>query len=171
MDTLVLTGALLMDGTGAEPVRGRAVVVEDGRITQVVEAGRAPRGRQIDLAGCTLLPGLINCHVHLCFGGEPDPVRAIRDEPHALTALKVLRRAQDTLEAGVTTVRDLGGRDYVELAVRRGIGEGVFPGPRILGAGKPVCMTGAMDTSWGARPTVPTTCGRRYASSSRPAQT
>jgi len=142
MDTLVLTGALLMDGTGAEPVRGRAVVVEDGRITQVVDAGRAPRGRQIDLAGCTLLPGLINCHVHLCFGGEPDPVRAIRDEPHALTALKVLRRAQDTLEAGVTTVRDLGGRDYVELAVRRGIGEGVFPGPRILGAGKPVCMTG-----------------------------
>src|SRR5262249_31644345 len=142
MDTLVLTGALLMDGTGAEPVRSRAVVVEDGRITQIVEAGRAPRGRQIDLAGCTLLPGLINCHVHLCFGGEPDPVRGIRDEPHALTALKVLRRAQDTLEAGVTTVRDLGGRDYVELAVRRGIGEGVFPGPRILGAGKPVCMTG-----------------------------
>src|SRR5499425_3075962 len=142
MDTLVLTGALLMDGTGAEPVRGRAVVVEDGRITQVVDAGRAPRGRQIDLAGCTLLPGLINCHVHLCFGGEPDPVRALRDQPHALTALKVLRRAQDTLEAGVTTVRDLGGRDYVELAVRRGIAEGLYPGPRILGAGKPVCMTG-----------------------------
>src|SRR5215813_4993518 len=142
MDTLVLTGAMLIDGTGAEPVRGRAVVVEGDRITQVVDAARAPRGRLIDLAGCTLLPGLINCHVHLCFGGEPDPVGAIRDEPHGLTALKVLRRAQDTLEAGVTTVRDLGGRDYVELAVRRGIAEGLYPGPRILGAGKPVCMTG-----------------------------
>ena len=171
MDTLVLTGALLIDGTGAEPVRGRAVVVEGDRITQVVDAARAPRGRQIDLAGCTLLPGLINCHVHLCFGGEPDPVGAIRGEPHALTALKVLRRAQDTLEAGVTTVRDLGGRDHVELAVRRGIGEGVFPGPRILGAGKPVCMTGGHGHFVGARPTVPTTCGKRCASSSRLAQT
>src|SRR5262249_62257402 len=134
MDTLVLTGALLMDGTGAEPVRGRAVVVEDGRITQVVDAGRAPRGRQIDLAGCTLLPGLINCHVHLCFGGEPDPVRAIRDEPHALTALKVLRRAQDTLEAGVTTGRDPGGRAYVEPAGRPRIAHGPSPAPRPLRA-------------------------------------
>ncbi|HTY77147.1 MAG TPA: amidohydrolase family protein [Candidatus Bathyarchaeia archaeon] len=142
MEPLVLVGASLIDGTGAEPVRGRAVVVEGDRITQVVDGARAPRGRRIDLAGCTLLPGLINCHVHLCFGGEPDPISAVRDEPPGLTALKVLRRAQETLETGVTTVRDLGGRDYVELAVRRAIAEGLYPGPRILGAGRPVCMTG-----------------------------
>ena len=142
MEPLVLVGASLIDGTGAEPVRGRAVVVEGDRITQVVDGARAPRGRCIDLAGCTLLPGLINCHVHLCFGGEPDPISAVRDEPPGLTALKVLRRAQETLETGVTTVRDLGGRDYVELAVRRAIAEGLYPGPRILGAGRPVCMTG-----------------------------
>jgi len=142
METLVLAGAFLIDGTGTEPVRGRSVVVEGDRITQVVDDARAPRGRRIDLAGCTLLPGLINCHVHLCFGAEADPVRALRDEPQGLTALKALRRAQETVEAGVTTVRDLGGRDYVELAVRRAIAEGLFPGPRILGAGRPVCMTG-----------------------------
>jgi imidazolonepropionase-like amidohydrolase len=142
METLVLVCASLIDGTGAEPVRGRAVVVEGDRITQVVDDARAPRGRRIDLSGCTLLPGLINCHVHLCFGAEADPVRALKDEPPALTALKALRRAQETVEAGVTTVRDLGGREYVELAVRRAIAEGLFPGPRILGAGRPVCMTG-----------------------------
>jgi imidazolonepropionase-like amidohydrolase len=142
METLVLVGASLIDGTGAEPVRGRAVVVEGDRITQVVDDARAPRGRRIDLSGCTLLPGLINCHVHLCFGAEADPVRALKDEPPALTALKALRRAQETVEAGVTTVRDLGGREYVELAVRRAIAEGLFPGPRILSAGRPVCMTG-----------------------------
>jgi imidazolonepropionase-like amidohydrolase len=142
METLVLVGATLIDGTGAEPVRGRAVVVEGDRITQVVHGARAPRGRRIDLSGFTLLPGLINCHVHLCFGAEADPVRALKDEPPALTALKVLRRAHETVEAGVTTVRDLGGREYVELAVRRAIAEGLFPGPRILGAGRPVCMTG-----------------------------
>lgn len=142
METLVLVGASLIDGSGAEPVRGRAVVVEGDRITQVVDDARAPRGQRIDLSGCTLLPGLINCHVHLCFGAEADPVRVMRDEPYALTALKVLRRAQETVEAGVTTVRDLGGRDYAEFAVRRAVAEGLFPGPRILGAGRPVCMTG-----------------------------
>jgi len=149
MDTLVLVGASLIDGTGAEPVRGRAVVVVGDRITQVVDDARAPRGRRIDLSGCTLLPGLINCHVHLCFGAEADPVRAMKDEPHALTALKALRRAQETVEAGVTTVRDLGGRDYAEFAVRRAIAEGLFPGPRILGAGRPVCMTGGHGNSIG----------------------
>jgi imidazolonepropionase-like amidohydrolase len=149
METLVLVGASLVDGSGAEPVRGRAVVVEGDRITQVVDDARAPRGRRIDLSGCTLLPGLINCHVHLCFGAEADPVRVMKDEPYALTALKVLRRAQETVEAGVTTVRDLGGRDYAEFAVRRAVADGLFPGPRILGAGRPVCMTGGHGNSIG----------------------
>jgi imidazolonepropionase-like amidohydrolase len=142
MESLVLMGASLIEGTGAEPVRGRAVVVEGDRIAQVVDEARAPRGRRIDLSGCTLLPGLINCHVHLCLGAEADPVRALLNEPAALTALKALRRARESVEAGVTTVRDLGGRDYVELSVRRAIAEGLFPGPRILAAGRVVCMTG-----------------------------
>src|SRR5258705_1221373 len=149
METLVLVGASLIDGSGTEPVRGRPVVVGGDRVTQVVDDARAPRGRRIDLSGCTLLPGLINCHVHLCFGAEANHDRVIKAEPHALTALKVLHRAQETVEAGVTTVRDLGGRDYAEFAVRRAIAEGLFPGPRILGAGRPVCMTGGHGNSIG----------------------
>ncbi|HET7874860.1 MAG TPA: amidohydrolase family protein [Methylomirabilota bacterium] len=142
METTVLIGASLIDGTGAEPVRGRAVVVEGGRIAEVVEEARAPRGPRVDLGGLTLLPGLINCHVHLCLGGEADPVRPLRDEPLALTTIKALVRARQTVAAGITTVRDLGGREYCELAVRRAIQEGVVSGPRILAAGRPVCMTG-----------------------------
>jgi imidazolonepropionase-like amidohydrolase len=141
-ETLVLSGARLIDGTGAEPVRGRSVVVEGGVITAVVDDARAPRGSGIDLAGHTLLPGLINCHVHLCLGAEPDPVRPLRDEPLALTAIKALVRARQTLDGGVTTVRDLGGREYVELSLRRAIQEGTVEGPRIVAAGRPVCMTG-----------------------------
>jgi imidazolonepropionase-like amidohydrolase len=141
-ETLVLHGARIIDGTGAEPVRGRAVVVEGGTITAVVDEARAPRGRGIDLAGHTLLPGLINCHVHLCFGAEADPVRPMREESLAMTAVKALLRARLTAEAGVTTVRDLGGRDYAEMAVRRAIQEGLVAGPRIVAAGRPVCMTG-----------------------------
>jgi len=141
-DTLVLSGARIIDGTGAEPVRGRSVVVENGIITAVVDEARAPRGTGVDLAGHTILPGLINCHVHLCLGAEADPVRPMREEPLALTAIKALLRARQTAEAGVTTVRDLGGREYVEIAVRRAIQEGWVAGPRIVAAGRPVCMTG-----------------------------
>jgi imidazolonepropionase-like amidohydrolase len=140
--TLVLSGARIIDGTGAEPVRGRSVVVEGGVITAVVDDARAPRGNGLDLAGYTLLPGLINCHVHLCFGAEADPVRPLREEPLALTAIKALLRARETARAGVTTVRDLGGREYAEIAARRAIQEGLIDGPRILAAGRPVCMTG-----------------------------
>jgi imidazolonepropionase-like amidohydrolase len=139
---LILTGALLLDGTGAEPERGRAVLVEDGRIARVVDEAQLPRGTRLDLAGCTLLPGLINCHVHLCLGAEADPVRPLRDETPAFTAIKAMARARETLAAGVTTVRDLGGHHYAELAVRRAIDEGVVAGPRIVAAGKVICMTG-----------------------------
>jgi imidazolonepropionase-like amidohydrolase len=141
-ETLVLSGARIIDGTGAEPVRGRSVVVEKGVIAAVVEDARAPRGNGVDLAGHTLLPGLINCHVHLCLGAEADPVRPLREEPLGLTAIKALLRARETARAGVTSVRDLGGREYVEIAVRRAIQEGLIDGPRILAAGRPVCMTG-----------------------------
>jgi imidazolonepropionase-like amidohydrolase len=141
-DTLVLSGARIIDGTGTEPVRGRSVVVENGVITAVVEDARAPRGNGVDLAGHTLLPGLINSHVHLCLGAEADPARAMREEPLALTAIKALLRARETARAGVTTVRDLGGREYAELAARRAIQEGLIDGPRIVAAGRPVCMTG-----------------------------
>ena len=141
-DTLVLSGARIIDGTGTEPVRGRSVVVEKGVITAVVEDARAPRGNGVDLAGHTLLPGLINSHVHLCLGAEADPARAMREEPLALTAIKALLRARETARAGVTTVRDLGGREYAELAARRAIQEGFIDGPRIVAAGRPVCMTG-----------------------------
>lgn len=142
MPTLVLAGAILIDGTGAEPVRGRAVVLEDGIISRVVSDADLPRGARVDLDGRALLPGLISSHVHLCFGAEADPVRAMREDALALTAIKAALRARRTLEAGVTTVRDLGGRDYCELSVRRAIGDGLLPGPRILAAGRPVCMTG-----------------------------
>ncbi len=142
MPPLILIGAAVIDGTGSEPVKGRAVVVEDGRIAGVVDEARAPRGERVDLAGHTLLPGLINCHVHLCLGAEPDPVRPLREEPLGLTAIKALARARQTVEAGVTTVRDLGGREYAELAVRRAVQDGLFAGPRILAAGRPICMTG-----------------------------
>ena len=138
----VLRGATLIDGTGAPPVRDRAVVVDDRRIAAIA-ADRPSRDEAVlDLGGLTLLPGLINCHVHLCLSGEADPARTLADETYAATVVSAVVRARRTVEAGVTTVRDLGGREYAEIAVRDGVRAGAIAGPRILCAGRAVCMTG-----------------------------
>jgi imidazolonepropionase-like amidohydrolase len=142
MDRTVLTGATLVDGSGAPPVAGQAVVVEGDRIEAVVPAREAPPGASLRLDGLTLLPGLINCHVHLCFGGEADPAAALQRDSYATTVIKAVLRARQTVEAGVTTVRDLGGRDYAELSVRDAVRAGMIPGPRVLAAGRGICITG-----------------------------
>jgi imidazolonepropionase-like amidohydrolase len=143
MDRLILSGATLIYGTGAEPVKGRAVVVEAGRISAVVPEGRHQADTTVlHLDGLTLLPGMINCHVHLCLGGEADPMKVLSEEPPAMTAIKAALRARQTVEAGVTTARDLGGRDGIALVVRDAVRAGLIAGPRILAAARGICMTG-----------------------------
>ena len=139
---MILRGATLIDGSGAPPVRDRAVVVDERRIGAIL-TDRGPHDEAVlDLGGLTLLPGLINCHVHLCLSGEADPSRTLTDETYAATVVSAVVRARRTVEAGVTTVRDLGGREYAELAVRDAVRAGVIPGPRVLCAGRAICITG-----------------------------
>jgi imidazolonepropionase-like amidohydrolase len=133
---------MLIDGTGAPPVRDRAVGVEQRRIVAVVADREVGDGTVIDLGGLTLLPGLVNCHTHLCLSGTADPARALQEEPFPTTVIHATVRARQTVEAGVTTIRDLGGREYAEIAVRDAVRAGLIPGPRILAAGRGVCMTG-----------------------------
>jgi len=143
VDRLILTGATRIYGADAEPVREHALVLEEARIKAVVPIGRHPTDAAVlDLEGLTLLPGLINCHVHLCLGGEADPARVLLEDPPALRAIKAVLRAKQTVEAGVTTVRDLGGVDGIALAVRDAIRARLIPGPRVLAAAKGICMTG-----------------------------
>jgi imidazolonepropionase-like amidohydrolase len=139
---MILRGATLIDGTGAPPQRDHAVVLENRRIVAIVP-DHAPRdGGVLDLGGLTLLPGLINCHVHLCLSGDADPSRTLADESYAATVVSAVVRARRTVEAGVTTVRDLGGHEYAEIAVRDAVRAGVIAGPRIVCAGRAVCITG-----------------------------
>jgi len=134
----------VIDGLGG--VRENAtVLVRDRTIAAVWDKRQAalPRGaRQIDGRGLTLLPGLMDCHVHLCLGGDADVVRTIREEAPGLTLLKAARFARVTLEAGFTTVRDLGFRDHAIFALKGAISHGLLPGPRILASGLAICMTG-----------------------------
>jgi imidazolonepropionase-like amidohydrolase len=138
----VFTNAVLLDCTGADPVQGATVVVEGDRIKDVLSkpgAGAMPgQVTTIDCKGKTLMPGLTDAHVHICAveGNITDQHRFL---PPSLLAAKALRRAEECLMQGFTTVRDAGGADY---GFREAITEGVYPGPRMLVSGNYISQTG-----------------------------
>ncbi|MCP3854422.1 MAG: amidohydrolase family protein [Actinomycetia bacterium] len=141
--SVLFIGGKVFDGFVA-PVDGLGVLVDGGRIERVRPAAEFEGfdGDTVDTSGGTLMPGLIDCHVHLCLGGEADP-RAMREGmPAAELALAALDRAQRTLAGGITAVRDCGGKDYIEFAVRDACNSGRQQGPTIRAAGRMICMTG-----------------------------
>ncbi len=132
----------VVDGLGRTLPRA-TVLVKGDRIAAVNDAKQlaAPRGAiRIDGRGLTLLPGLMDCHVHLCLGGDADVVQTIQQDDPSLTLLKASRHARRTLEAGFTTVRDVGFRDHSIFHLKHAIESGLLPGPRISAAGRAICV-------------------------------
>lgn len=144
---LISAGALI-DGTGAAPLRPGAVLIAGDRIRAVGSRLDAPADvTRIDFPDATITPGLIDCHVHLSDAGLADASVQDRD-PSALRVLRMAEHARRTLAAGFTAVRDLGGRDHLEFALRRAAHEGLVRTPRLILAGKIVSMTTAGASSW-----------------------
>ncbi len=143
MRQVLYAGGATFDGKEWFP-NGMAVLVEDARVKRVAKAAEFDgfAGEKVDTTGGTLMPGLIDCHVHLTLGGEGDPGTAQMKQNLAQCALASMKRAQETLAGGTVAVRDCGGRDYVDLAVRDAANRGDFLGPTVRAAGKLVCMTG-----------------------------
>jgi imidazolonepropionase-like amidohydrolase len=142
---VVLVPDRLIDTERGEVSTGRAVIVDDDRIADVVAVDEVPAGpRRIELVGQTLMPGLIDAHAHLI--GEADSGQgyaALVMRSGAQEAITGVRNARDTLLAGFTTVRDVGTfRAFVDVAVREGIEAGSFPGPRMMCAGAYVTCPG-----------------------------
>lgn len=142
---LILTNARLIDGTGAAPIEGASVVIRDGKVSAIHREGEqqgAPHLEAIDLQGRTLMPGLINAHIHIMMDAGPDPVSTQHRLGLAGSLLGAVSRGAAILRAGITTARDLGGFDWGELALRDAFARGELPGPRLLCAGKLITMTG-----------------------------
>ena len=145
---LLLTAARLIDGTGAAPIQPGAVLIEGERITAVGARIDPPEGTErLDLPGASILPGLIDMHVHLADAGLPDAT-VQDDDPPVLRALRLAEHARRTLAAGVTTVRDVGGRDHREFDLRRAADEGLLRTPRLVLAGKIVSRPTPGASSW-----------------------
>jgi imidazolonepropionase-like amidohydrolase len=144
-DPLVLCAPRLLDGTGASPVEAAALLIAGGRVAYAGPAAGLPEGAAgaptLDFPGATLLPGLVDAHVHLVASGHPDLAAGLpKSEAERTIAAVVNARRQ--LESGVTLVRDLGAPGDEAVLVGRAVEAGTIAGPRVVAAGPAVTMTG-----------------------------
>jgi imidazolonepropionase-like amidohydrolase len=154
-EVVVIHAGTLLDRPGRAPRRNASIVVRDGRIEAVQDGFvPAPEGaRLIDLSDRFVLPGLIDSHVHLDSdrAGIEGQLAAVTDNV-ALTAHEAAWNARKTLQAGFTTVRNLGSSDGITLGLRDAINRGWATGPRIVDAGTSLsATTGHMDSTLGMR--------------------
>jgi imidazolonepropionase-like amidohydrolase len=142
-EILVIKGGNLIDGTGAKPVKNSVVLIEGERITAVGKEGevdipKKAKKTEIDASKNTVMPGLIDSHLHF-MGLKTD--RLLEEDfirPHQLALIKSVYDAVDLLEAGFTTVKDCGG---FGIYLKRAIAEGTTRGPRILSSGYVLSQT------------------------------
>lgn len=149
-DTVLLWNARLIDGHGGPPVEAAAVEVSvaDGRITSIGTAEGEPPADVIDLAGLTMLPGLIDAHAHVSSDTERSPGFGMPPMKHGadpppkdLRYFVLANMARAFLRAGITTVRDVGSYDNEAIVLRRALELGLVDGPRLLSCGRILTAT------------------------------
>jgi imidazolonepropionase-like amidohydrolase len=141
----VLRAAAMFDGVSSALMERPSVVVADGVIAAVEgPAGPVPADAPVvDLPGLTLMPGLVDTHLHLCFDASNDPVGHLAGTGDDLLREQMADAARRALRAGITTVRDLGDRGYLALDLRDQRRAGVAgPLPAIVAAGPPITTPG-----------------------------
>jgi imidazolonepropionase-like amidohydrolase len=140
---LAIRAARLFDGIASTYLPRPTVLVDDARIVAVQSGGDVPaEAETVDLGDVTLLPGLIDSHIHLTFDAGPDALGWFTgaDDGRLHTAARAA--AESALAAGITTVRDLGDRGYVTLRLRDELAAAPGTGPRIVAAGPPITSRG-----------------------------
>jgi len=147
---MLFAGGTVVDGDGNR-LEGQGVLVEGDRIARIANAAEFDgfAGERVDTTGQTLLPGLVDCHVHLMLGGEGDPGSVTEKLTPSTLVMRALEHAQVSLRAGVTGLRDCGGKDYLEFGVRDACNSGRQLGPTIRAAGRMICMTGGHGNRYG----------------------
>lgn len=146
MSATAILAKTVFAGPELRPIRNGCVVIDGDRILAVGPRSSTSKlargGRTIDLGDATVLPGFINLHVHLDADAGPDFMTVARLIDEQTSTLLAVDSAARTLAAGVTTVRDLGNTFAVAVTLREAATKGWIGAPRIVAAGKAICMTG-----------------------------
>lgn len=145
---LIIKNVMVFDGSGSVPWGPATVIVEGDRISKLGPLDELELPEElgtgwwvIDGQGKLLMPGLVDCHVHITGSCDPDELKALKElVPHA--AIRSTINARDTLEAGFTAVRDAGGGNLIDVALKQAINEGLVPGPRLQVACRGLSITG-----------------------------
>lgn len=133
----LLKNVTIIDVVGREMLPGRTVRVRDGVIEKIGEGALTFSGpASFDAAGCYLMPGIIDAHVHLTWDGGSDPLRTMKDDGPFMSLARGIRNAQKSLAAGVTSVRDLGSADDIAVEISRSFAGGLLFGPAVAAAGR-----------------------------------
>jgi imidazolonepropionase-like amidohydrolase len=152
---LALLGGRLLDGTGAPPCADAVLLIQGDRIAAVGSArdlGIPDGARRVDCAGFTIMPGLIDAHTHVAEDGHPSALRRLQDTAPS-AAIRSAIHAARILDAGFTTIRDLGAFGFSDVATRRAIDDGLIRGPRMLVAGHMLVPSGTEEDGY-LRPEV-----------------
>ncbi|MDT8902562.1 amidohydrolase family protein [Anaeroselena agilis] len=144
---MLIKAGLLLDGSGAPPCYDRFIAVENGKIAAVGgedDFAVEQVERAVDYSPYTVLPGLIDCHVHLFLEGIADmETRRCRwREGREIMLFRAARNLELTLRKGVTTVRDLGGPYGIATTLKQAVGKKVLPGPRVLTCHRSISVPG-----------------------------
>lgn len=154
---VVIKAAQIIDGRGGAPIKNGAIVVTDDKITAVgsLASISIPAGaKMIDLGDATLMPGFFDLHTHIIGRvlGDPDGVNSAARDYDSFGAILSVENARKTLMAGFTTIRNLGAERFDDFALRKAINDGFVTGPRILGAGHSLGITGGHCDENGYKP-------------------
>jgi imidazolonepropionase-like amidohydrolase len=139
--TVVYRAARVFDGHAMSRSPGRRIVVEGERVVDVVD-DRGPAREIVDLGDSTVLPGLVDAHVHLVWDGSVAPESVVAAESAVRTAFRAAHHAAVHLRAGVVAVRDLGSTGALAAEVASAVDAGLTPGPHVVAAGRAIMMTG-----------------------------
>jgi imidazolonepropionase-like amidohydrolase len=144
-ETVMITAARMLDVATGKLIERPAIMVQDGRITQVGRQGELPAAatadKRIDLGDLTILPGLIDMHVHLTSDPTLSGLQRLRYPPAFWTAIGTAM-ARRTIDAGFTTVRNVGSADFADVGLKMAIERGAIAGPRIVPATYSIGATG-----------------------------
>ena len=146
-DFTLIKAARIFDGTGSPTVSGKAILLNDGRITAIGAVGElsAPDGANLtvkDYGDATILPGLVDGHTHMMAPGDGTHGDITGNEQDDVLLMRALQNARTFLHAGVTTARENGAKNKVGFSLKEGIQRGLSEGPEMVVSGRPITITG-----------------------------